>query len=169
MKLEQKLTLALPEQYREYLMNFDEVFFDNEIEFTPIEANPWTTSEGKQSFDEFYGLDDLYKHLDLYQDRMPNDLIPIGECPGGNLICLGVKGSILDKVYFWDHENEYTARVMIEEVAPTKDINLYWDNLYFVADTLIGFLHTLEISQDDYDEELDDVELWLDDDLLSDD
>ena len=47
----------------------------------------------------------------------------------------------------------------------TDEINLYWDNLYLVSDTFIDFLNRLEISQDTFkDMDLDDVELWLDDD-----
>jgi len=68
------------------------------------------------------------------------------------------------------HENEYNAMLMIREASTRRNINLYWDNLYLVADTFISFLDNLKINQDNFEEEdIENVEIWLDDDLLDDD
>lgn len=168
-EIEKKYALSIPNEYKEFILSYDEVFFENEIEFKPIEPSPLTTNEGKQYFDGFYGLNSLSEQIECYESRMPNCLIPIGECPGGNLICLGVKEAALGKIYFWNHENELRAKIMVGENKLTDEINLYWDNLYLVSDTFIDFLDKLEISQDTFENgDVDDVELWLDDDLLDD-
>jgi len=102
---------------------------------------------------------------------MPDCLIPIGKCPGGNLICIGVKEPVLGKVFFWYHENEALAKLMINN-NPPKDINLYWDNLFLVSNTFIDFLRLLSINDKDNKEDevydVQDIELLLDDDLLND-
>lgn len=60
--------------------------------------------------------------------------------------------------------------LMIREASTRRNINLYWDNLYLVADTFISFLDNLKINQDNFEEEdIENVEIWLDDDLLDDD
>lgn len=164
-EIERRYALSIPNEYKEFLLSYDEVFFENEIEFKPIEPSPLTTNEGKQFFDGFYGLNSLSEEIECYESRIPNSIIPIGECPGGNLICLGVKGITLGKIFFWNHENELRAKLMVGENILTDENNLYWDNLYLVSDTFIDFLNRLEISQDTFkDMDVDDVELWLDDD-----
>lgn len=168
-EFEKRHALSFPNEYKEFILSFDEIFFENEIEFKPIKPSPLTTHEGKQYFDSFYGLNSLSEQIECYESRIPNCLIPIGECPGGNLICLGVKEVALGKIYFWNHENELRAKLLVGEDEPINDINLYWNNLHLVADTFMDFLNKLKINQDnvvDGDIDVEDVELWLDDDLI---
>lgn len=172
--IEKKYDIFIPNEYKEFTLSYDGAFFENEIEFKPIEPSLSTTKEEKQSFDGFYGLnsrDNIIKQIERYENRMPNCLIPIGECPGGNLICLGVKEVALGKIYFWDHENELEAKLMVGKDIGINNINLYWDNLYLVSETFIDFLKKLEISQNNLengDIDINDIEIWLDDDLLDD-
>lgn len=63
------------------------------------------------SIQRFYGVNrndsyDLVKHIKLYRNRIHSDFIPIACDPGGNQICLAVKGRNREKIYFWDHELE---------------------------------------------------------------
>jgi len=95
-------------------------------------------------------------------------MIPIGESPGGNLICLGVKESIISKVYLWNHENEREAKIMVGIEDASDDINSYWENIHLVSKTFLGFLSGLELINETDKIDVDDVELWLDDDLLDD-
>lgn len=170
--IEEKYKILIPNEYKEFLLNYNEVFFENEVKFKLIELSPWATLEGTQIFDGFYALNSqnsISEQIDCYANRMPSSLIPIGECPGGNLICIGVKESAFGKIYFWDHENELEAKLMIGAETSTNNINLYWENLYLISETFIDFLSRLEINQrnsKDEDNNVDDVELWLDDDLL---
>lgn len=47
------------------------------------------------------------KNLRSHKDRVPAGFLPIARDPGGNLICLALEGENANKVFFWDHENEY--------------------------------------------------------------
>ncbi|WP_052416516.1 SMI1/KNR4 family protein [Paenibacillus sp. FSL R5-0912] len=169
LEFEKRYAFTFPEEYKEFLLSFDEVFFDNMIVFKPVEASPLTKSDGQQYFDGFYGLDGLSEQIESYEERIPHNLIPIGECPGGNLICLGVKDATIGKIYFWNHENEFTAKLILGKDSGINDIDNYWDNMYCAANGFIEFLINMNISQDTIESgDIGDVEIWLDDDLLKD-
>nr|WP_269412604.1 SMI1/KNR4 family protein [Lentibacillus daqui] len=163
----------MPDDYKQFLRWYGETFFEKNIIFKPLEPPPTATEDGNQYFDGFYGLmseNNINQQIDDYKNRIPGNLIPVGECPGGNLICIGVNGTSYGKIYFWNHENELEARLMIGDVAGVENIDLYWDNIYLVSETFVDFLNTLEIDNNDFeeDENMDEIELWLDDDLLDD-
>lgn len=68
-------------------------------------------NEDGSSVQRFYGLNrndayDFVRVLNLYRGRIPEGFIAIACDPGGNQICLGIKGKDRGKVYFWDHESE---------------------------------------------------------------
>jgi hypothetical protein len=69
---------------------------------------------------------------ELLRSRMPPELIRIGEDPGGNQICLAIKGPKKGSVYFWDHENE----------APDGE-EPWYENVYLLADTFEKFVDSL--------------------------
>lgn len=82
----------------------------------------------------FYGIDldakdmDLENNIDAYRGRIPEGFLPIGEDPGGNIICIG--GDNGETVYFWFHEAETEPPTM--------------DNMYLIADTFQAFIDSLE-------------------------
>ncbi|MDM5312617.1 SMI1/KNR4 family protein [Peribacillus frigoritolerans] len=170
-KLEKMYDIYIPKDYKEFLLNYDETFFDNEVTYKPIETSPWTSKEGTQVFEGFYGLsseNNLFDKIKDYLNRMPDCMIPIGESPGGNVICIGVRGSYKGKVYFWNHENEREAKIMAGIDVASDDINSYWENIHLVSETFLGFLSDLELINETEKLEVDGVELWLDDELLDD-
>ncbi|MED3789198.1 SMI1/KNR4 family protein [Peribacillus frigoritolerans] len=170
-KIETMYDINIPKDYREFLLNYDETFFENEVTYKPIETSPWKTKEGTQVFEGFYGLsseNNLFDQIESYLNRMPDCMIPIGESPGGNLICIGVKESFMGKVYFWDHKNEREAKIMVGIEVASDDVNSYWENIHLVSETFLGFLSGLELINETENIDVDDVELWLDDDLLDD-
>ncbi|WP_339527211.1 SMI1/KNR4 family protein [Pseudomonas sp. EA_35y_Pfl2_R111] len=65
--------------------------------------------------------------------RLPENILPIGEDPGGNLICLSFQGEDAGKVYFWDHEQE----------GLTESSSTY-SNLQIIADNFYEFIDGLE-------------------------
>ncbi|WP_350300032.1 SMI1/KNR4 family protein [Peribacillus frigoritolerans] len=170
-KLEKMSDIYIPKDYKEFLLNYDETFFDNEVTYKPIETSPWTSKEGTQVFEGFYGLsseNNLFDKIKDYLNRMPDCMIPIGESPGGNVICIGVRGSYIGKVYFWNHENEREAKIMAGIDVASDDINSYWENIHLVSETFLGFLSDLELINETEKLDVDGVELWLDDELLDD-
>ena len=118
------------------------------ISYTSIEKTPYTSDDGTELFDGFIPLKgdwNLQEQMECYYKRMPESFIPVGECQGGDLICLGIKEPYLGKIYLWDHENELEGRLMVGENVYTEDINNYLDNLYFVSETLLDFIEGLQI------------------------
>ncbi|PCD06313.1 hypothetical protein CMV16_19260 [Peribacillus simplex] len=170
-KLEKMYDIYIPKDYKEFLLNYEETFFENEVTYKPIETSPWTTKEGTQVFEGFYGIsseNNLSDQIKGYLNRMPDCMIPIGESPGGNVICIGVRGSYIGKVYFWNHENEREAKIMAGIDVASDDINSYWENIHLVSESFLGFLSGLELINETEKLEVDGVELWLDDELLDD-
>lgn len=170
-KLEKMYDIYIPKDYKEFLLNYEETFFENEVTYKTIETSPWTTKEGTQVFEGFYGVsseNNLSDQIKGYLNRMPDCMIPIGESPGGNIICIGVKESVIGKVYFWNHENEREAKIMAGIEVASDDINSYWKNIHLVSESFLGFLSGLKLNNETEKMDVDGVELWLDDELLDD-
>lgn len=91
-------------------------FNDTEVVFYP--AN--TVDEETLTVVNFYGLNgdnfDLKLIINRYKDRIPNDLIPIAECPGGDQLCIGINNKAFGKIYYWDHNKEKIQVNTIEEM-----------------------------------------------------
>ena len=124
------LGLRLPEDYRKYLaQNTGE---------RPAHSSFEVPGEGESSVQYFFPLlsktrtETLPYKLKLYADRMPEDLLPIGADPGGNVIALAVKGKDRGGVFFWDHEQEAD-----DEAQP------YWGNLKALAPNFAAFIARL--------------------------
>lgn len=146
----------LPKSYREMLLTFKTaVFFDKEIGYKPLEPSPWASDDGIQDIVLFYGPKGgkfgLAKAIKTFRDRLPNVVIPVAGASGGNQICLGVKGEVREKVFFWDHEGGEGDKQGHK-------------NLYLIAESFDSFVELLEVIPD---KKLDvsGVKLWLDESL----
>lgn len=143
-------TGPLPRSYAEYLDEYPfTVFFDVSIKVQADEAPPRSPG-GRPSVELMFGLEDdrycLLKAWDDYGDRLPPDVLPIGEGCGGDLICLNVKNEI---VSYWQHDGTDHERF----------------NLYKICDGFPKFVTRMEV--EDEDELADDVVIggWIADDL----
>src|SRR5260221_269177 len=102
----------LPQTYARLLLAYQgaAIRFDKDIRYRPQKKSPWCRkSDGSQSLETLYGLggeSSLARQLKTYVNRIPHGVIPIGDVPGGNVICLAVQGRVAGKVYLWDHEDE---------------------------------------------------------------
>lgn len=72
--------------------------------------------------------------MKIYEGRLPEDLLPIANDEGGNLICIGLEGERLDQIFFWDHE---------EEADPRQGQVPSYNNICFVADWFWEFFNSL--------------------------
>ena len=61
---------------------------------------------------------DLFHRIEVYRERIPADLMPIADDPGGSLILLGVQGARTGQVWFWSHDYE------VDEEETPDDRNL---------------------------------------------
>lgn len=80
---------------------------------------------------EFFGIDqspdvDLLEQRLFFEERVPEDLLPVADAEGGNLICLALTGEHRGAVFFWDHEweseeNEPPGYENLHQIAPDFD------------------------------------------------
>jgi hypothetical protein len=77
---------------------------------------------------------DIIDTLDLLGDRMLTGVLPIGDDPVGNLICLDGRDGRDGPMLFWDHERE---------TEPPSDANLFR-----VAPDLATFLESLTVPEE---------------------
>jgi hypothetical protein len=134
--LERKLSIILPEQYRQFLLHFNggrpspSVFrFKKASGKYSDSMVDWFLSIYDGEYDNFESYFETYK---LRHERLPADLVPIAHDPGGNLICIAVTGVGIGAVYFWDHEHEADRGV-----KPTRR------NIYHITYNFDQFLEGL--------------------------
>ena len=84
------------------------------------------------SNDEYDNLETYIKIFKIYQKRLPDNLIPVGNDSGGNLFCISTYGNDGGKMYFWKHEFEVE-----DDQEPS------YSNLFFIADSLENFIENL--------------------------
>ncbi len=128
---ERFLEIRLPKDYRKFCLEYNG---------GRPEPDCFVCSEsgGKSSMHCFYRFNSSNNHDDMiwayriFKDRMPPYYLPIGCDPGGNQICLVVKGQKYGQVFYWDHEFEAD-----EGCDPTDE------NLTLVAPNFDAFLNSL--------------------------
>jgi SMI1-KNR4 cell-wall len=108
-RFESSAHLQLPSEYREFLKQYGNTAFGKAVEYPFIDTRcPWA-SNGCGRISVFFGLDgtyDLDQEFSNHVDRVPSDMLPIGEDGGGNLICLAFAGPDTGAVFFWDRDGE---------------------------------------------------------------
>jgi len=134
---EVKNNIELTNNYKLFLLKWNGGAPDLEIFMISEEAGP-TVMNYFYSIGDIDNGNDLADCLDVYEFRLPEGFIAIGDDPAGNAILLGISGPHYDQIYFWDHENEPD----LEE----PDMS----NMYFLADNIWEFLDNL------YEDESDD-------------
>lgn len=131
LNLESSLGVALPDDYRRFLLQhnggrpYPKAF--------PLPNNP---RDSHAFIERLFcvstgNMYDIQKNADLMKGRLPAELLPIAEDPGGNLICIAVLGENRGKIYFWEHEEEFIDQ------APS------FENIYFVANNFDDLLNSL--------------------------
>ena len=148
-RFEKVIGVRLPEDYREYLasggggastrgeyafkmtkpgiLENDDVGGEALLEYLLSAA----ASDGEES-----DLMASYKYMnspDREFNYLPQDMIVIGEAPGGSYVLLGIKGDRRGKVYFWD-----SNLFPLEDFGPET-----YENISYVADSFSEFLSSL--------------------------
>jgi hypothetical protein len=121
--------VELPTEYRDFLA-------ENNGGYPYPDGFCIKAIDDESTVDRFLGLDvgpnsNLDNYVRVYKDRIPKELFPIAHDPGGNLVCIGISGEHLGRIYFWDHEYE------------ADESNVDFSNVHLVAETLEGFLANL--------------------------
>ncbi|WP_232379382.1 SMI1/KNR4 family protein [Polyangium fumosum] len=133
-QFEARWGVLLPIEYKQFLLSSNGGWPTPNV----FEVPGW---HGQGSvLDAFYGIHDgrkterLDRALEVYDERIPPDLIPIADDAGGNVVCIGWKGKRRGKIYFWDHEDELDENGLF-----VTD----YRNVYLVAKSLQEFLDSL--------------------------
>ncbi|MCX7568633.1 SMI1/KNR4 family protein [Tumebacillus sp. DT12] len=125
--------VILPLKYKTFLLQWNGGY---------PELNVFKISDeqGTSVLNVLNGIGDMYDNLekvmDIYEDRLPTGFIPIGDDPGGNVICVGTKEPYYEQIYFWDHE---------QESDEPDDMT----NMYLLARDIYEFLERLYDDTDD--------------------
>lgn len=159
-KIEHNYNVNLPLEYKEFLIEYGGSFIKENKMYQPIENSPVTPDDGFESMAVFFGVTkessyNIEMAMQTYKESLGSDVIPIADADGGDLICLGLKDENRDKVYYWYHEEE-----KIDKHGK--------DYLYLVANSFKEFILTFTTHERKSNVNLDDIEIFLDEDLLKD-
>lgn len=109
-KFESKCNLKLPNDYAFYLQHYGNDYIKEKYRFTPTVRLPKKINETEFEIDSLYGLyndeNNIEDKINLYKQILPPGLFPIGDLPGGDLICFDIKDNKLNNIYIWFHEME---------------------------------------------------------------
>lgn len=95
----------LPDDYKTFLLTFNGGK-PGSNEF------PIPDQQNAAGVDLFYGILEKREWGDLrlrraeLNDRVPKDVLPIGDASCGNVVCLSLQPKTFGQVFFWDHELE---------------------------------------------------------------
>jgi hypothetical protein len=122
--------LTIPESFRSFLLKHNGAVF--QFDYPAFRVKNERVKEALLQC--FFCLSDgdpidMKRVYRVHRKRLPEELMPIGSDPGNNLICLGIKGDHLGKLYFWERTKEH---------SPPTFANVYW-----LADDFESFLQGL--------------------------
>lgn len=130
---EKKLGFIFPEDYKDFLLNYNGGKPEkNACIFPNGDAGYGTLVDCLFGFcdDEYISVVENYFD---YKNRIPSNTFPIGEDPGGNLLLISIRGDDYGSIYFWDHNLEAG---MGEEPD--------YSNMTFVAHSFDEFINNLK-------------------------
>lgn len=130
--LETRLGTRLPEEYRQFILDFNGGRPSPDCFELALRAGPYTGSV----VDYFLSVDvademNIDNVLGWLRGRKPRALLPIASDPGANYVMLGIEGDVRGKVYFWNHEWE-----------PQNEQE--WSNIDLIADSFDAFMSGLK-------------------------
>jgi hypothetical protein len=126
-QLENELGHRLPEDYRRFLVQTNGGRPERaRFAIQTLDGSTDSIVDWLLTLDIREQLYTIRKYRRMYEDRIPNGMIPIGCDPFGNLILLNIVAKDFGYVYFWDHETENMKE-------PT------WENISLVAKSFTAF------------------------------
>lgn len=135
--------IQLPKEYKDFLMNFPEVYVNDDYKFPMVEKSDLTSESGFENIDFLY-VGNFISNAEKFIKEYGTKLLPIGET-AGDTICMGIQGNMNGKIYFIYHEDE------------NKDE-------YLAANSFNEFILGFE-KRESHGIDLDEIEIELDDDL----
>ncbi|MBU8573803.1 SMI1/KNR4 family protein [Bacillus pumilus] len=150
-KIEEENGYHISPDYKSFINECGECWIEENV-YTYLKEKPvWLVGESVP-VELFYGLEqndyDIREAIKTYKEQLPEQIIPIADAEGGDLICLDVSEINQGKIYFWDHELRDREQ-----------------DLFLIADTFTEFIDGLFVVEDE-DSDIEDIDIQLSDDLL---
>ncbi|MEO8378057.1 MAG: SMI1/KNR4 family protein [Acidobacteriota bacterium] len=103
-EIESERGRALPGDYRYFVENFPATGLGayTYFNFNSAERGILSVLFGAAPGDAY----DFYENGHAYAESLPDEFVPIGADPGGNLICLSLGEGEYGNVLFWDRERD---------------------------------------------------------------
>ncbi|MBE6849032.1 MAG: SMI1/KNR4 family protein [Ruminococcus sp.] len=117
--------VIVPKAYRDYMKKFSSCYVKEDYYFPMKEKSLLTPDDGMEFMDMFYNVELAEVAQDFFEE-WGKQVLPIGECSGGDYICIGLKGKRKGKIYLLYHEDEQRE-----------------DGLYLAADSFDEFVKSL--------------------------
>ena len=121
--------VKLPAEYRSFLLENNGGVPINQLNQSP--QTIVTYIFGMHNGDYYASL---YKHIDMFNTRLPLSCFPIASDPFGNLFIMSLHTENYGQIFFWDHEGE-----------PEEQNGHYIDNVSFVSYSFDKFLKDLKL------------------------
>lgn len=128
--LEAFLNSKLPVQYRSHLIRFNGD--------RPTKNIFNIEKKGESVLNRLFSLvskrmeETLPYQINQYRNRIPSEMIPIGNDPGGNLILLALRGPKRGTIFFWEHDFE-----------SEEDSQSNYDNITEISNNFSDFMQAL--------------------------
>jgi len=131
--LEANIGLALPDDYRTFLLKYGMSAGEGDTRFRNLDESEQIES----SVDVFYGLKpghtyDLLEKYRMFRNRLPAHVLPFASGSGGHF-CLSLTGEDAGRIYWWD---------------PHGDNEAPYENLELVAYDFDSFINSLTICEE---------------------
>jgi SMI1 / KNR4 family. len=131
--VENKYQLTLTADYIFYLQFYGNNYVKDNYLYKPTNSIYAITKEETYLTGAFFGLNEdahnLEKEITARQNLLPNDIFPIVDIPGGDLVCMDKKNG---SVYLWYHEMPEESCVYLVEESFTDfimNIDFYEDRV----------------------------------------
>ncbi|EEF59739.1 SMI1/KNR4 family protein [Pedosphaera parvula] len=138
-ELEAAISRRIPDSLKTLLMRSDGGILSCENSMT----NAKLPSGAKLELEvqRFYSVAMILEDLKTYAGRVPKNFLPFADTLEGDLFCLNLDER-QSGVYFWDHEREEEAYILVDKVPDPAQTNIYP-----VAPSLETFVDTLAMDE----------------------
>ena len=140
---------SIPDDYRSFISIYGGGAFSQSVRYVrdqSLAINPgYFYGDGPDETSVFH----IQWAIQVYNGRVPSNLMPIVDCRAAGLICLCMADPDKGRVYFWDRHDEWASELeeCIRQGVPAPP-DLQYRNLTALADTFSGFILGLEPDAD---------------------
>ena len=121
-----KYSLILPDDYKKFLLEHNGGAPVPSTNKTPETFVQWIYGIHQEDWAS------LEWKIEIYDERMPSNTLPIASDPGGNQFLLSLRPDSYGEIWFWDHENESETNA-----------REYFDNIRKSASSFSDFINDL--------------------------